>query len=161
MPKSVYAGHHPTMPVPRAMAPIARSAAPSVFDANAHPAAVCRNFGGARRVSHEACHQSQRVCITEYGVRGAWGSAVARPRLFRELPQFRLVECAVVWRSVTMPLFEFVCRQCGHRFEALVLGSRVPTCPACASTTLEKLASPFGARTSATCRSSGSTSPFT
>jgi putative FmdB family regulatory protein len=48
-----------------------------------------------------------------------------------------------------MPLFEYVCRECGHRFETLVVGGRKPACPSCTSDDLEKLYSAFGARTSA------------
>ena len=43
-----------------------------------------------------------------------------------------------------MPLFEYQCRTCGHRFEALVVGSRTPACPRCASEDLEKQYSTFG-----------------
>ena len=43
-----------------------------------------------------------------------------------------------------MPLFEYQCKTCGHRFEALVIGSRQPTCPRCESTELEKQCSTFG-----------------
>jgi putative FmdB family regulatory protein len=43
-----------------------------------------------------------------------------------------------------MPLFEYQCRTCGHRFEALVTGSRMPACPRCASGDLEKQHSTFG-----------------
>lgn len=47
-----------------------------------------------------------------------------------------------------MPLFEYTCRACGHRFETLVVGSRKPACPKCESEDLEKLFSAFGARSS-------------
>ena len=43
-----------------------------------------------------------------------------------------------------MPLFEYQCRTCGHRFEALVVGSRMPACPRCTSEDLEKQHSTFG-----------------
>jgi putative FmdB family regulatory protein len=45
-----------------------------------------------------------------------------------------------------MPLFEFQCRSCGHRFETLVLSTSrsTPACPACHGTDLEKLVSVFG-----------------
>lgn len=43
-----------------------------------------------------------------------------------------------------MPLFEYECRECGHRFEALVIGARKPACPRCKSENLEKRASTFG-----------------
>jgi putative FmdB family regulatory protein len=45
-----------------------------------------------------------------------------------------------------MPLFEYTCRRCSHRFEALVMGGRQPECPQCQSADLEKLYSTFGAR---------------
>jgi putative FmdB family regulatory protein len=37
-----------------------------------------------------------------------------------------------------MPIFDFVCSDCGELFEALVRGSQVASCPKCQSTTLEK-----------------------
>ena len=43
-----------------------------------------------------------------------------------------------------MPLFEYQCKTCGHRFEALVVGSRTPACPRCTSEDLEKQHSTFG-----------------
>jgi len=43
-----------------------------------------------------------------------------------------------------MPLFEYQCKTCGHRFEALVAGSRTPACPRCRSEELEKQHSTFG-----------------
>jgi putative FmdB family regulatory protein len=46
-----------------------------------------------------------------------------------------------------MPLFDFVCRACGERFEALVTGSFVPSCPKCQSFELQKLLSAFALRT--------------
>jgi putative FmdB family regulatory protein len=50
-----------------------------------------------------------------------------------------------------MPLFEFQCRDCGHRFETLVLSTSrsTPACPACSSVDLEKLVSVFGVGSSA------------
>jgi putative FmdB family regulatory protein len=32
-----------------------------------------------------------------------------------------------------MPIFEYVCQACDHRFEAIVLGSDTPSCPRCQS----------------------------
>ncbi|MCZ7678110.1 MAG: zinc ribbon domain-containing protein [Sandaracinaceae bacterium] len=37
-----------------------------------------------------------------------------------------------------MPLFDFSCRECGHRFEELVSASSAPECPSCHSRELEK-----------------------
>jgi putative FmdB family regulatory protein len=42
-----------------------------------------------------------------------------------------------------MPLYEYECRQCGHRFEALVRASETPACPACQSADLERAISSF------------------
>jgi putative FmdB family regulatory protein len=46
-----------------------------------------------------------------------------------------------------MPLFDFACRQCGHRFEALVRPGHEPVCPSCQSADLEKLLSLFAVST--------------
>jgi len=32
-----------------------------------------------------------------------------------------------------MPIFEYVCKQCEHEFEALVYGTEKPECPKCHS----------------------------
>lgn len=40
-----------------------------------------------------------------------------------------------------MPIYEYACRACDHRFEALVRGAATPACPACASADLERLMS--------------------
>jgi len=42
-----------------------------------------------------------------------------------------------------MPLFEYLCKKCGHQFEALVMGTTSPTCPSCQSKKLEKQLSVF------------------
>ncbi|GMV51276.1 zinc ribbon domain-containing protein [Nitrospirales bacterium NOB] len=43
-----------------------------------------------------------------------------------------------------MPIFEYVCQECNHRFELLVRGDTVPACPACRATVLHKQFSAFG-----------------
>ena len=41
-----------------------------------------------------------------------------------------------------MPIFEYACRACQHKFEALVRpGAEAPACPACKGQDLEKLLS--------------------
>jgi putative FmdB family regulatory protein len=40
-----------------------------------------------------------------------------------------------------MPIFDYRCRACAREFEALVMGSSTPSCPACQSQDLEKLLS--------------------
>jgi putative FmdB family regulatory protein len=37
-----------------------------------------------------------------------------------------------------MPIFEYVCKKCEHRFESIVLGRKKPVCPQCASGKLER-----------------------
>lgn len=56
-------------------------------------------------------------------------------------------------------MFEYSCRECGHRFETLVMGSRKPVCPQCESAELEKLYSTFGARTGASGSSGSAAAP--
>ena len=40
-----------------------------------------------------------------------------------------------------MPIFEYRCQGCGKEFELLVLKTTNPACPACQSTSLERLVS--------------------
>lgn len=42
-----------------------------------------------------------------------------------------------------MPIFEFVCRDCGREFETLVRSDSQPECPRCRSLQLEKRLSVF------------------
>ncbi len=42
-----------------------------------------------------------------------------------------------------MPLYEYLCRKCSRRFEALVMGRAGASCPDCRSSDLEKLFSTF------------------
>ena len=43
-----------------------------------------------------------------------------------------------------MPIFEYVCRECNHRFELLVRGSAEAACPSCKATRVDKQFSAFG-----------------
>jgi putative FmdB family regulatory protein len=42
-----------------------------------------------------------------------------------------------------MPLYEYCCRACGLKFEALVRGPNTVACPSCAAVDLERLVSSF------------------
>lgn len=42
-----------------------------------------------------------------------------------------------------MPIFEYRCKSCGKRFEAIVQSSTVPECPRCESKDLDKELSVF------------------
>ncbi|HWZ81771.1 MAG TPA: zinc ribbon domain-containing protein [Terriglobales bacterium] len=42
-----------------------------------------------------------------------------------------------------MPIFEYICRECDHEFEALVMGKDQAACPKCQSKKLEPQLSVF------------------
>jgi putative FmdB family regulatory protein len=42
-----------------------------------------------------------------------------------------------------MPIYEYECRSCKHRFEALVRIGEVPPCPSCQGADLERVLSLF------------------
>ncbi len=42
-----------------------------------------------------------------------------------------------------VPIYEYVCRHCGHEFETLVRSGSAPECPRCRSTALDKKLSVF------------------
>jgi putative FmdB family regulatory protein len=44
-----------------------------------------------------------------------------------------------------MPIFEYICVKCNHRFETIVNGNSKPECPSCKSQKLEKQLSVFAA----------------
>jgi putative FmdB family regulatory protein len=46
-----------------------------------------------------------------------------------------------------MPIFEYVCRDCDHHFEAFVQGAAAPACPSCQSPQLDKQLSVFAVST--------------
>ena len=49
-----------------------------------------------------------------------------------------------------MPIYDYSCRACGNVFEALVRGSKQPTCPECKSEKLERKLSMPALHTEAT-----------
>jgi putative FmdB family regulatory protein len=54
-----------------------------------------------------------------------------------------MVAQEAVLQSIRMPIFEYACRSCRHRLEAIVRAGVVPTCPACGAGDLDKLISSF------------------
>jgi putative FmdB family regulatory protein len=59
-----------------------------------------------------------------------------------------------------MPLYEYVCEECRHPFEALVFGEQQPECPACHGKKLQRQLSlparpPESSGLPTACRSSG------
>ncbi|MGH7751668.1 MAG: FmdB family zinc ribbon protein [Gemmatimonadales bacterium] len=49
-----------------------------------------------------------------------------------------------------MPIYEYACKSCRHRFETLVRGRQVPACPSCGSRKLERMLSLPGLQTPGT-----------
>ncbi len=56
-----------------------------------------------------------------------------------------------------MPLFEFICKKCGKKFEKLVFSTDTEklSCPECKSENVEKQFSTFSANSSGSSKSSG------
>ena len=44
-----------------------------------------------------------------------------------------------------MPIFEYLCAECGHKFEAIILGEQKAECPKCHTAKLEQQLSTFSA----------------
>jgi putative FmdB family regulatory protein len=42
-----------------------------------------------------------------------------------------------------MPIFEYICKKCSRKFEAIVFGSKKAQCPGCSSSNLEPQLSVF------------------
>jgi len=63
--------------------------------------------------------------------------------------QFAVESCVCQSRGtvpeVGMPIFEYICKGCGKKFEAIVYGSKQSECPACKGTELEQQLSTFAA----------------
>jgi putative FmdB family regulatory protein len=57
----------------------------------------------------------------------------------------RRVRCGRVAEEETMPIFEYLCAECGHKFEAIVLGEQKAECPQCHTAELEQQLSRFSA----------------
>jgi putative FmdB family regulatory protein len=51
----------------------------------------------------------------------------------------------LVRTQFTMPIFEYICKDCNRRFEALIMGSRQAACPDCHGRNLAQQFSVFAA----------------
>lgn len=49
--------------------------------------------------------------------------------------------------GVAMPIFEYRCEQCGHKFEAILFGEQKAECPSCHTRKLEPQLSTFSVST--------------
>jgi putative FmdB family regulatory protein len=45
--------------------------------------------------------------------------------------------------ELLMPIFEYRCESCGHKFETILFGEQTPQCPKCHTEKLEKQLSTF------------------
>jgi putative FmdB family regulatory protein len=61
--------------------------------------------------------------------------------------------------SVVMPIFEYVCKECDHQFEALVYGSDKAECPKCHGKKLSQQLSVFAVAAKGAAASSSGTGP--
>jgi putative FmdB family regulatory protein len=52
----------------------------------------------------------------------------------------------ILTERLTMPIFEYVCQQCDHKFEAIVLSKQKAACPKCESKRLNQQLSSFAVR---------------
>jgi putative FmdB family regulatory protein len=57
-----------------------------------------------------------------------------------------------------MPIFEYICQECRHQFEALVYGKEKAACPKCHATKLEPQLSVFAVSAKSTSSASSSSS---
>ena len=53
----------------------------------------------------------------------------------------------ILTEQTTMPIFEYVCQECDHHFEAIVLGQQKARCPKCESRKLAQQISKFAVST--------------
>ena len=58
-----------------------------------------------------------------------------------------------------MPIFEYICQQCDHKFETIVLGQQKPRCPKCESKRLQQQISKFAVATDASVQASPAPGP--
>lgn len=49
----------------------------------------------------------------------------------------------ILTELILMPIFEYVCQKCDHKFETIVLGHQKPKCPKCESKRLAQQISKF------------------
>ena len=54
-----------------------------------------------------------------------------------------------------MPIFEYRCEECGHRFEAILFGEQKPECPKCHTAKLEQQLSTFAVSKGSSAPSAG------
>ena len=58
-----------------------------------------------------------------------------------------------------MPIFEYICQECNHHFESIVLGQQKTRCPKCESKRLEQQISKFAVASDTSAQAAPTTSP--
>jgi putative FmdB family regulatory protein len=66
---------------------------------------------------------------------------------------------ADILAELIMPIFEYMCQECDHKFEAIVLGQQKPRCPQCESKRLQQQVSRFAVTTDASSQASPAPGP--
>jgi putative FmdB family regulatory protein len=69
------------------------------------------------------------------------------------------VAVTILTEPSNMPIFEYVCQQCHHEFEAIVLGTQKAACPKCESKRLSQQLSSFAVRGEKSHESAASAGP--
>jgi putative FmdB family regulatory protein len=69
------------------------------------------------------------------------------------------VAVTILTEPPDMPIFEYVCQQCRHQFEAIVLGTQKAACPKCESKQLSQQLSSFAVRGEKSQKSDAPASP--
>ena len=59
-----------------------------------------------------------------------------------------------------MPIFEYICQECHHQFEALIYGKEKAECPKCHATKLQPQLSVFAVSAKGSASASASSSAF-
>jgi putative FmdB family regulatory protein len=85
-------------------------------------------------------------------------SSIAKRALFDFKYRKSFVQLRVR-RSDLMPIFEYVCQDCEHGFEALVYGSEKAECPKCHSKKLASQLSTFAVASKGAAKASPSSGP--
>src|SRR5262245_26667377 len=67
-----------------------------------------------------------------------------QPCFNRSVPDFIImVGLTILAEPIDMPIFEYICQQCDHHFEAIVQGNQKAACPKCKSKRLSQQLSSF------------------
>ena len=72
-----------------------------------------------------------------------WTEWLSYPCLYNKVFQLRAADSPTAPWETSMPIFEYRCEGCGHKFEAILFGEQKPECPKCHTHELEQQLSVF------------------